>query len=72
MSLESLLNPNEAKAIISEHPVYTSGMSGVVFSGVIGALQDLSKREKNKTLENYIISKRLPEDIPIDKIKNHL
>ena len=66
----SFLNPNEAKAIISEHPIYSAGMSAAAFSGIFEAFQDLSKR--NKTLEDYIVSKRLPEDIPIDKIKHHL
>jgi len=68
----SFLNPNEAKAIISEHPVYSAGMSAAAFSGIFGAWQDLSKRKINKTLEDYIISKILPKDIPIDEIKHHL
>ena len=33
----SFLNPNEAKAIISEHPVYSAGMSAAAFSGIFGA-----------------------------------
>ena len=68
----SFIKPDEVKAIISEHPVYTSGMAGITFSGVIGALQDLSRRKTNKTLEDYVIDKKLPEDLPINKIKSHL
>lgn len=40
------LDPQGAKQIISEHPVYTSGMTGVYVGSITAAIQDLKKRNR--------------------------
>lgn len=51
--LYAIVNPNKAREIITQHPIYTSGMIGVAFGSIAGALQDLRKRSK-KTLEEKL------------------
>ena len=43
------LDPQGAKQVISEHPVYTSGMAGVYVGSITAALQDLNKRTKDSS-----------------------
>ena len=52
--LYSMINPTEAIEIITQHPIYTSGMIGVAFGSIAGALQDLNKRSKQKSLEEKL------------------
>ena len=51
-----LIDPEGAKEIMAQHPVYTSGMFGVWLGSISGAVQDLFKRSKQTPLEE-----RLPE-----------
>ncbi len=41
----SFFNPEDIENIISNHPVYTSGMLGVYLGSVYFALKDLNKRK---------------------------
>jgi len=43
----SLINPRGAREIMTGHPVYTSGMIGVAFGSITGALLDLNKRKRS-------------------------
>lgn len=41
-----LIDPDGAAEIITQHPVYTSGMAGVYFGGMAGAIHDLGVRSR--------------------------
>ena len=43
--LYSIINPEGAKEVLMNHPVYTSGMTGVAAGGIVALTQDLHKRE---------------------------
>lgn len=49
--LYALIDPEGAKAITAQHPVYAAGMAGVYAGSISGAVQDLVKRSKGNTLE---------------------
>jgi hypothetical protein len=49
--LYSCIDPDGAKLILMQHPVYTAGMAGAFAGGFIAAEQDLNKR---KSLENRL------------------
>lgn len=40
----SIIDPEGANEILTNHPVYSSGMSGVYLGSLAGALHDLNKR----------------------------
>lgn len=44
--LYSLVDPEGAKEIMTQHPTYTSGMVGVCVGSITGATQDLHNRSK--------------------------
>ena len=41
-----IVDPEGAKTIMTQHPTYTSGMTGVGVGSIIGALQHLNKRKR--------------------------
>jgi len=44
--LYAAIHPKKAKAIMAQHPTYTSGMEGVYAGSINGAVQDLHKKAK--------------------------
>jgi hypothetical protein len=53
--LFAIIDPETAKAIVTQHPVYTSGMAGAATGGIIAAEQDLRKKPvRKKSLEREI------------------
>lgn len=49
-----LIEPQIGKEIVTQNPTYAAGMSGIYVAGVAGALQDLNKRSKNKTIDDAV------------------
>lgn len=50
----ALFDPEGAKAIITQHPSYTSGMAGTALGAIMAAERDINKKTKPKTLEEEI------------------
>jgi len=48
----ALVDPEGAKAIMTQHPTYTSGMAGIWAGSIAGAAQDQHERSLEKKLEN--------------------
>lgn len=46
------VDPEGAKEIMTQHPIYTSGMAGVYAGGVMAAVRDLSSRYQKKSLDD--------------------
>ena len=46
--LFAIIDPEVAKAIITQHQVYTAGMAGVAIGGIIAAEQNIRKKPKQK------------------------
>ena len=46
--LFAILDPETAKTIITQYPVYTAGMAGVATGGIIAAEQNIRKKPKQK------------------------
>ena len=46
----AIIDPEGAREIMTQHPVYTSGMIGVAFGSITAALQDLNRRRLEKKL----------------------
>ncbi|MEK6943500.1 MAG: hypothetical protein AABX00_05545 [Nanoarchaeota archaeon] len=44
----AMADPDGARDIMTQHPTYTSGMAGVYVGSIVGAVQDLVKRSKQK------------------------
>ncbi|MFA6089136.1 MAG: hypothetical protein WC755_04695 [Candidatus Woesearchaeota archaeon] len=53
----SAIDPEGAKALLANHPVYTAGMAGVYAGSILGAAQDLHKRSLEKVVKekDYLI-----------------
>jgi len=51
--LYATIDPEGAKAIMTQHPTYTSGMAGVYVVSITEAIQDLHKRSK-QTLDDSL------------------
>jgi hypothetical protein len=49
-----LIDPEGAKQVVAQHPVYTAGMAGVYAGSIVGAAQDIVKRSKEKALEERV------------------
>ncbi|MBN1792459.1 hypothetical protein JW826_02135 [Candidatus Woesearchaeota archaeon] len=50
--LYAMIDPEGAQNIMTQHPVYTSGMLGVSVGGVIAATQDLQRRRENQIAQD--------------------
>ena len=48
----AMADPDGARDIMTQHPTYTSGMAGVYVGSIVGAVQDLVKRSKQKLYKN--------------------
>ncbi len=46
----AFFDPDGAKEIMTQHPTYTSGMSGAYLGSVAGAAQDLYDRSRRSKL----------------------
>ena len=60
----SLIDPEGANQILSQHPVYSAGMIGVYTGSITGAVQDLHKKSK----QNLEESLTTPLDIKYPKV----
>lgn len=55
--LLAIIDPETAKTIVTQHPAYTAGMTGVAVGGIIAAEQDIRKKPIPKKSLEYEVNR---------------